>query len=249
MIAENDGKSRPPGWDVRETRTLISRLYGTDQLDRARRAIDSILYLQEYARFHYFSANALLGDLVDSRSEGGTVLFAGAVRDDEYGNVLQTFFVKVGAHLTACIQCLHAMSDSVALAVHFALAMDSQPGALSLRQVNLESVRRALQPIPDAQTVRNLFDLFCDAPGYTHLSDFANHEKHRGLLRPSLSEDHMGLRDERVLLRYPDFGFKDRVNCEIAARDLIEPEFNRRAGLVVDIGRALNDVLGRRLST
>jgi hypothetical protein len=240
---------------IDETQKLVLSLYGRSQLDLVRPCLESVEERQNYARFHYYEIRDLLDRFVSTRLKATSLLdskldmFLGL--DDEAMDEFHIFSTKIGAHFTACIQCLHAVADILGHALYYALAINLSPKPLP-EKFYASDVLARIKGNPELAPVHALFcSLFADG-NFDQLAALVNLSKHRSVVRPFLKEDLKGLAPQRHMLKVPSFTHKgrssdkDREYPEVSIKDFLEPEYDRCSVLVIEIGNALNAVLRAR---
>jgi len=121
-------------WDVEETRKHIRRLFGEDQLELAKPCLRSVVDRQTYARIHFQDAKAKL-DFYTQTALQDTSLFEVTFGDSEGWVEFNNFIREVGAHLTACVQSVHAVPDILAHALYYSLGLNRSAGALKPRDI------------------------------------------------------------------------------------------------------------------
>ncbi len=128
-------------WDLNETRQLIRTRYGLDQLELARQSIGSIVDRREFARFHYHEAVDLLASDIDELFKSNELFPAMLGARDEHRDKYQECLFKIGAHVTACVQSMHAIADILAHALFYSLGCNLRPDALKERDINAARVQ------------------------------------------------------------------------------------------------------------
>ena len=100
-------------WDIEQTRQDVRRLFGDDQLELARPCLRSVVDRQTYARIHFKDARAKIESYTQTALQD-TSLFEVTFCDSEAWVEFNIFIREVGAHLTACVQSIHAVPDILA---------------------------------------------------------------------------------------------------------------------------------------
>lgn len=233
-------------WNLDETRKQIARLFGHDQVRLAKDSLRSIDDRMTYAWVHYQDAVQLIDGYIDENLKSATLIeavhFGGENRSAEFN----LFIRKVGAHLIACIQSIHALPDILAHAVYFSLAINLTAKPIKERLITASSVAKRLLEVPDAEPVRLLLTELANGGGFPHLSALANHSKHRSIIFPSMNEDWTGLRTERHSVMFSAFEYDGRSFVRVSAKEFLVSESDRCSRLVIQTGHALNIVLQSR---
>lgn len=233
-------------WNLDETRKQIARLFGRDQLSLAKDSLRSIDDRMIYAWVHYQDAVQLIDAYIDENLKNATLIeavhFGGEGRSADFN----LFIRKVGAHLIACIQSIHALPDILANAVYYSLAINLTAKPIKERLITASSVAKRFLEISDAQPVRLLLTELVNDEKFSHLSALANHSKHRSLIFPSMNEDWTGLRAERHSVMLSAFEYDGNSLMQVSAKEFLVAESNRCSRLVIQAGHALNAVLQSR---
>jgi hypothetical protein len=122
-------------WDYQKTETAIERCYGKNQLKLASPSLRSAVDRHQYARIHYHATLDLLDEIVKTQFQDKGFLKVILSNDESECACFHDFSLKVGAHVTACIQSLHAAVDILAHAVYYSLALDRIPKPLEARKI------------------------------------------------------------------------------------------------------------------
>ena len=232
-----------PTWNLDETREHVTRLFGRGQLDLAAPSITSVDDRQTYARIHFFAARSaievyLLDELQDTSLL--EITFGG---DSERWDKFNIFTREVGAHLTACVQSMHAVPDILGHAIHYSLGFNLLADAMKSRDIRAYSVSAQLKRDAKYATLAALFDQLIAQGDFGHLSALANQAKHRSIVLPSLNEDLTGERATRYVITFPRFECKGNTYKLVVAEEFLKAEFARASALVVKIGCELNALL------
>lgn len=236
-------------WEVRRTQDLVCEVFGAHQWQKARPSVRSMADRPEFCRYHYHEATNMLDEYIAVNLEERGLWHVFHDRDE-----FDYLMLKVRANVVAFVQSLHAVADTCAHAVYYALALDRTARPLKERDINAAGVLRKLRQHRDAGQVEFaalhalLRDLTND-DGYVYLNALANTSKHRAVVRPALSEDVTGTREQRWVLCLESFAYQGMAYKKIDIRDFMRREHSRIQAITVHIGRSLNDLLSTRLAT
>lgn len=175
-------------WDIEETREHIRRLFGDDQLELAKPCLRSVVDRQTYARIHFQDAKAKIDSYTQTALQDAS-LFDVTFGDSEAWVEFNIFLREVGAHLTACVQSIHAVPDILAHAIYYSLGLNQATGALKARDVCAGSVLRLLRRERQLSAITALLESLMSTDTFAHLAALANQAKHRSIVFPSLDED------------------------------------------------------------
>lgn len=233
-------------WDIDHTRQHVRRLFGDDQLELVTPCVRSVVDRQTYARIHYQDARAKIDSYTQTALQDAS-LFEVTFGDSEAWAEFNLFIREVGAHLTACVQSIHAVPDILAHAIYYSCGLNRASGALKARDICAGSVLRLLKREPDFSTVTFILESLVNAETFSHLAALANQAKHRSIVFPSLNEDLTGIREKRHMVVFPAFVYDDHQYPQIFADDLLSVEYERSSQSVIRTGIELNAVLQRRV--
>lgn len=229
-------------WDVEETRKQIRRLFGEDQLELAKPCLRSVVDRQTYARIHFQDAKAKIDSYTQTALQDAS-LFEVTFGDAEAWVEFNIFIREVGAHLTACVQSIHAVPDILAHAIYYSLGLNRSAGALKPRDICAGNVLRLLRRESQLNTVATLLESLVSAETFAHLAALANQAKHRSIVFPAINEDLTGTRERRHMVVFPAFAYDDSPYPLVFADDFLAVEYERSSQCVVNTGIELNAVL------
>ncbi|MNF75205.1 hypothetical protein D3C84_572630 [compost metagenome] len=233
-------------WNLEETRDHIARLHGRHQLELAKPCIQSVFDRQVYARIHYQDARSKTDTYIRTELHETSLLEVTFGDRDKAWEEFNIFVREVGAHLTACIQSMHALPDILAHAIYYSLGLNISSAALKSRDVMATSVSKLLKANTELAILGDLLTEFIKGGNFVHLSALSNQAKHRSIVFPSLSEDWTGERKEPHLLIFPAFSYESVCYPQVFADEFLKAEYKRCSELVVKIGSSLNALLCNR---
>jgi len=224
-------------WDLNQLRNDVQALYGVEQRDQVAPALNSIVDRQAFARFHYQEAIRLITELLNDRDKESILfdLVFGADRNahHEFSNCRK--FAE--AHITACVQSLHSVSDIMAHAIYYSLGLNLDAATkCSPNRISLHVVKSLL---PDSETSALIKEL-CGHAEYRYLADMANHSKHRSVVQTPYSVDATGEDVQPHGLKFAAFTYDNRTYPARWVTPVLEAEYNRQSSLVTQIGESLN---------
>ncbi|WP_354686362.1 hypothetical protein [Cupriavidus necator] len=235
-------------WDLQETRTLVRQQFGHDQLELARQSLGSAIDRGEYARFHYREATKILDKKVEAiPSERRLIAMFGAGTEKEQRD-FDDAINRTSAHVTACVQSLHAISDIFAHAIYYSLGYNLQEGAPTPRRISAHSVIRLLQSRRQKSALVYQLNLLVKHEHYSYLNALANHCKHRSLVKPSLWLDMTEVDPKPFRLNFQRFEYDGTLYEEREVFPFLECAFNRISEIVLDAGNELNAALRSKLA-
>jgi hypothetical protein len=235
-----------PPWNLEDTRGHISRLFGHAQLELAAPSIRSVGDRQTYARIHFQAARATAEAYVSAELQDASLLEVTLGGDQESWVKFNEFTREVGAHLTACIQSIHAVPDILAHALYYSLGLNLLPSAIKPRAIQASSVIAQLRQHAESTRLGTLLETLAIGDKFKHVSALANQAKHRSIVFPSLNEDATGLRAAKHVVTFPAFEHEGVQYGLVLADELLKVEYARCSALVVEIGGELNVILSAR---
>lgn len=239
-------------WDLNKTNRLVERAFGREQRAIVHPCLRSIVDRQNFARYHYSEADRLLKAFRRKHLSNQHLLVAIRGGNESSRIAFENLMIKAGAHVTACIQAMHAIPDILASGVYFALGLNRLPDALPDRSVNIANVTNHIMRELGYVDLAVLLDEVRAGSGYEHVSAISNLSKHRTVIRHSLNQDMTGTRVELHEFQITSFekatkgGGKHYPTISLA--DLLAPEFFRVGGLVVRIGHKIDEILELKIS-
>lgn len=233
-------------WDIEATRDLIKSLYGHRQLEMAKPALRSVIDRRDYAHYHYHEANDLFMAFAQERLTEESLLWV-IHQSDESFSEFHWLITKISAHVVACIQSMHAITDIMAHAIYYSLGMNGSGKALREADISAATVLKRLSQHVELSRLHQLLAELVSGGRADHLAALSNYSKHRSIIRTAMSEDWTGNELERHRLTLGAFSYKGTSFPDARVKDFIGSEFNRIARLIVDAGNAMHAVLQRRV--
>lgn len=232
-------------WDLEEARALILRRFGKAQLELARQSLGSTIDRQDFAHYHYHEASNFLDAYIAkiSSSPNGALRSIFGAADEEEECDFNVRIAKIGAHVTACVQSMHAIADIFAHGVYYALGYNLQSSPLPERGINIRSVTTKLNESFTHKDLGIALAKLSSGDDFKYLSALANHSKHRSLVKPALWHDMTGTAEVPHTLQFQDFVYDGISYPRREIRPFLEAEYNRQALLIVQTGQHLNAAL------
>lgn len=233
-------------WEMEETRQHVRRLFGDDQLELSKPCLRSVVDRQTYARIHYQDAIAKIDSYCQTALQDAS-LFDVTLSDPELWGEFNNFIREVGAHLTACVQSIHAVPDILAHAIYYCFGLNLTTGALKPRSISAGNVLKLLKQEPQFNAIASRFDSLVNAKTFGHLAALSNQSKHRSIVFPSMNEDLTGTRKKRHMVVFPAFDYEGTQYQQVFVGEFLAAEYERSSQCVVQIGIELNAALLRRV--
>lgn len=230
-------------WDLNETYALVNAVHGVEHQRLTRESARAVVDRQQFAQYHYRESLRLSKDFEKRYVRNGLLIDLHGPNSEKARAAFETYIVKVGAHVTAGVQSIHAIPDILAHVVYFASGQRIDPGVLSERKLGLPAVVKHLRTIPASRSVADLLSTTQSGGNWHHLAALANTSKHRTVVRTALSEDWTGTRENLRELQLSTFTRGREHFPAVSVRDLLGSEFRRLSGIVVTLGHELNAFL------
>ncbi|NWC83154.1 hypothetical protein HX798_23105 [Pseudomonas putida] len=224
-------------WNLAALIAAVKELHGSDQEKELTPSLNSLVQRGAFAKYHYLEAKRLLETATQAHTQPGEMMLLLLGNDSASAGLRQARF-QAAAHLTACVQSMHATADTLAHAVYFALGMNlDQATYLEPRSVTIWKVKEKLSTGP----IKNLLAELVDHDDFKYLSALCNHSKHRSIVDIPFSLE--------MTATYPSgikFGVFKYNGNEISDRwalPTLDAEYARQSSLIIAIGQALNSTL------
>jgi len=231
-------------WDRDEARELVALRYGKTQAELAYQSMNSTIDRQEYARYHYRNAKSLFETCVGKFDSPVNRLKISTGGNEDARDEFNQCIWEIGAHVTACVQSLHAMGDIFAHAIYYALGYKlKQPPPLLERKICLYAVRRELNRTPEHQNLAQELNLLASGDDFAYLGALSNHSKHRSLVRSWLWVDLTDKKLDTYTLEFQEFIYDERPYSRRLVLPFLQSEFDRQSLRIFEIGNVLNSVL------
>lgn len=230
-------------WNLSQLRDNVATQHGDAQREHLSPSLNSIVDRQLYARFHFQEASRILKEVLEDRDDQSVLidLVFGADREAHHEFANSRKFAE--AHITACLQSLHSLSDILAHAIYYALGLNLDD-ATKLRpsRIYLYKVR----PLIPAGKMSTLIQELVEHADYRYLGDIVNHSKHRSVVQTPYSLDVTGTATRPHGLKFAAFTYDGRAHPARWVASFVESEYNRQSVLTTDIGELLNELVRER---
>lgn len=226
-------------WNRMETKSLVENSYGKLQAELAYQSMCSTIDRQEYARYHYLNAKNLFDAYVGQLDAPWNFLkiSTGGCSEEAHDEFIKCFW-EIGAHVTACIQSLHAMGDIFAHTIYYALGYKLELTKKGEQKLYLSDVRKKLSQSADYRSLVQELNLLTSGGDFTYLGALANHCKHRSLIRP-LPWGYL----KGIELEFQEFTFDKNRYSRRLVLPFLQSEFDRQSLRIFEAGNVLNSIL------
>ena len=234
--------------NLQDTRNFVRHRFGVEQVELAGLSLGSTIDRLEYARFHYHEVRELIETRIEplQKSQRLFIAMMGAERNERQRRYDETR-AHIGAHVVACIQSLHAISDILAHAIYYSLGLNLQVNTLSERQIAAHMVTEKLLANPNYLSLADSLKKLSCHEHSEYLVALANQSKHRSLVKPTLWL-HMAQEATKPLsLQFQDFSCRGKLYERREILPFLESTFNQVSKIVTDSIVELNAVLRAEL--
>ncbi|AFM32596.1 MULTISPECIES: hypothetical protein [Stutzerimonas stutzeri subgroup] len=235
-------------WNLKKLKDDVWALYGKETLTLLVPCLESVLERQFYARYHFLEFKKLLTEFLEKHPDESSLfcsVFGASESDDD---VFQEVSGQAQANIVACTQNLHALADTFAHVVYYALNLDaSETTKIDEKYISIHSVIKKLALLADAEELKKeLSDLFvCDS--FIYLSDLVNHSKHRYLIGTNFTLNWAGVGLPHGFA-FKAFEYKGRRHELRWIDGYVKEEYLRINSHTIILGNMINHVVHRRLT-
>ena len=230
-------------WNLSQLRDNVATQHGDAQLEHLSPSLNSIVDRQIYARFHFQEANRILNELLKDRDDQSILidLVFGADREAHHEFANSRRFAE--AHITACVQSLHSLSDILAHAIYYALGLNLDD-ATKLRPNRI--YLHVVKPLLPAGKMSFLIQELVEHADYRYLADIVNHSKHRRVVQTPYTVDVTGTATPPHGLKFAAFVYDGRAYPARWVYPFVESEYSRQSDLITRIGELLNEFVSKQ---
>lgn len=222
-------------WNLAALKDRIEQLYGRPQREAITPSLNSIFQRCEFAKYHYREANRLLDAATVPHEKPGKIMML-LLGGDEASQAFNESRFQASAHITACIQSMHATADILAHTVYFARGMNLTT-ATTLKP-HLIGLKKIVGLLPNGPIQEQIIT-FLNHEDFIYLSAVNNHSKHRSVVDTPYS---LNFTDDHTPcgLKFSSFEYDRELFEERWAMPTLKKEYARQSQLIIGIGLALN---------
>lgn len=225
-------------WDMDETRRLVELNFGVAQRESFNSYTKPFNHRFYHSQYHFQEIQRLLREAIDEKLVEKDII---EILLMEF-NTSQQSFIKIEAHIIACAQSIHSVTDIFAHAVYFALGLNlNKESSLKGKQINFKNV---IDKITEEKffEVRRIMTQLLESDLYNLLENIVIQGKHRGLPEPTIavkSEEN----EIPYNLQFSAFTFGDKLQIEREFQELLSPIYAETSQMVVQTGILINEAL------
>ena len=244
-------RSQMQQWDLHHTYHLVERVFGRDQVALIKPCLRSVIDRQNFALYHILETRRLLKSFKRKHLADKNLLVAlHGARNPPARVPFEVLMINAGAHATACVQAIHAISDILAHGVYFATGLNLSAQPISDRDISINSVSALVKRTPSLANLADPVSRIAAGQQYEHLTALSNLSKHRTIIRTALSEDWTGKRKERYEFHFPAFSYTTKSGQknypEVSFASLTKAEYDRLSFIVIEVGHEINAALTKQ---
>ncbi len=238
-------------WKLKLLLEDISCLYGEKQRDLLSPCLYSIVDREFYVRFHFQEGMKLLKEFLEDKDDQSTLIMLILGKDEEEYNEFYLRRKQAEAHMVACMQSMHALSDTLGHVVYFATGQNLDAKTyLESKKISISSTRKTLRLDPTKAEIEDLIGQLIDHSDYRYFADIVNHSKHRRIIGTPFSVSMAEGADLPYGLQLKAFDHEDRIYSAKWVEPFLEREYERQVVLVNRIGEKLSHwVTSKRVLT
>lgn len=230
-------------WNRQKTIELIRKHFDKTQLELAKSSLLSLESRRDYAYFHFKEASRLLKVLAEKNRDKNRLFLMLQKEDSKQERAFQANLVKIHAHITACLQNLHSIFDTIAYAIYLSLGKNVHPKGLQLKDITLDKVAKELGANAELSAFAATLSKLKNDTNPKYLDALVNHGKHRSLVKQVLWSDLTGNRAETHDLKFESFEYKGVFYFSHSALPFIEIAIDLLSEMIVLTGENINTYL------
>jgi len=194
-----------------------------------------------HAQYHFQEIERLLKESIDEKLAEKDLIKILLVDINEF----QPTLIKIEAHMIACAQAIHSITDIFAHAVYFALGLNLSEKPLEGKKINFKNVINGINE-DKLLVVRKSMAELLEHDLYKDLENLVVQGKHRGLKEPVISINYE--ENESIYsynLNYPSFAFNEMLHSEREFQAFLSPIYEITSQMTVRTGVLVNQVLSK----
>jgi leucyl-tRNA synthetase len=222
-------------WNFDSLVANVAAKHGIEQSTKLQECLSTLADRLWMAKFRYSEAKRLLSSHLDVENRIEPVLLEfdiSSAASNQYHVDKKSAF----AHVAACLQCAHTLSDTLAHVIYFALA---PPSKIAEHRIAARTVVEEITKNSSWTKITSRMNALCEHFDYVYLSAIVNHSKHRSLLSPEVVHVVDGGSQQLWSLEMNGFYRPDSYYFKGDVLPFLRAEVLRQSTLIVDIGREL----------
>ena len=222
---------------MEETRRLVEKHFGKNQRECFNSYTKPFNHRLYHARYHFQEVQRLLKEEIDEKLPDKSIVELLLVEADSF----QPIFLKIEAHMIACAQSIHSITDIFSHATYYALGLNLGQKPLNDQNINFKNVIKSINE-ERFLTIRNKMNELLENNLYKTLESLVTQGKHRGLPEPTIViETEKNIKPYN--LQFSKFNFRDKKHSEYEFQELLSPAYAMTSQMVVRCGILINEAL------
>ena len=230
-------------WNIVELRKRVQEKFGTAQAELLEPSLRSIADRQFFAHFHYTQALEILADHLDGVEPAERFML-------EFGppNVQAAEYraskKRASAHIVACLQNMHSLSDTFSHTVYFALGLNrNHDTSLKDRDISMANVAAKIANQAALAGIAAQLARLRNHSAYVHVDAIVNQSKHRSLVRSVVNHSVASDAPKEWTVQLEGFVRNEKVYLLTPIQPFLRDEMLRQTQIIVDIGVNINQIL------
>lgn len=221
-------------WDLEETRRLVEKNFDKLQRERFNSYTKPFNHRFSHGQYHFQEIERLLREAIDEKLVEKDIVQLLLVDFNQF----QPTLIKIEAHMIACAQAIHSITDIFAHAVYFALGLNLTDKPLKDKDINFKNVINSINEsrfrvVRESMTELLAHDLYKD------LENLVIQGKHRGLDEPTIV-----VKLENQIKPYT-LHFSGKFQSESEFQGVLSPIYVMTSQMTVRTGILINQVLSK----
>jgi hypothetical protein len=236
-------------WNLEKTKALVEAQLGEAQSKHLSDSLSSIADREFFAGYHFHEHKRLLKEGLDAKY--GAEFAMDAILPITETNIQEHVEMskRVSAHIIALIQSMHALGDTLAFSVAYALGLNIGDSGIQERDISFKRVidesRKRMGTIPLADKLSEIYT----NEEFRYLSALANHCKHRSIIEPKVTFFPQEAPEAVYALKFNGFNFNGAEYPPRLAVEFMEPLYIWLTHKIVECGICLNEILEKKMAS
>jgi len=231
-------------WNLKSLRDKVEYLYGEDQRNILSSCLESVVYREYYARFHYQEAKQLVFDFLSTRNDFSSLapLVFGGTGEDQIEFRKRCVFAE--AHVISCLQSIHSLYDIMSHVIYYSLGMNKKSECMIRENmIGIKSVYKKLVFLKMHKKISDEIYSTINNDNFNYLSAIVNHSKHRSIINLCFTVDIGDPEKDLYEFNFNSFVYSGVSYLPRSAFVFIDEEYERCSKQINSIGRSLNYIL------
>jgi hypothetical protein len=230
-------------WDLKLTAGLVEKCFGQVQSEKFYVVARSIIDRHSFLNFHYSEFNKLVEFNIAPlfiKNHPLEILLGKDPSNTEKYFCAQT---QVRAHVSACVQNIHAIGDTMAFAIATSLGLDIGDKPMQLSKITLRKIMNEKEM--QLGSIACLLKEIENNKDFNHISAIVNHSKHQSIIQPYFHFDATGQDPDLYRIKFIHFKHKSIDYPRAEVKPLLESTVSWLSDQIVKCGIELNVRLGK----